>query len=292
MFLRVHNRSVIEALAAQRAFRRFHDMVHRLFGISMTLYSAEPGRHINLGPRGFYNPFCMALQRDGRARLECERSDTRHCAKARNLKKPMAYACHAGLEDFVIPISAGGRIIAFLLCGQTLGVRPSAAGWRATAKKLAGYRVNLRTMRRHYFATHFLNPGLRQALMLLFELFASYIADTASQLTLLKQDRKTRLLGLAEAHLQAHAERPVLLGEVAQACGASARNLARETGTTVVGRLHRIRVERACRLIADGETKISTAAFACGFNSIQHFNRVFRRLKGCSPRDWRARHGG
>jgi AraC-like DNA-binding protein len=290
----MRHQDLLEELASQEAFQRFHSMVHRLFGISMTLYSSGLNRNINLGQPKIRNPFCTVLQRDPRACLECQRSDIRQCEMARELKKPLAYACHAGLEDFVIPISAGERVIAFLVCGQTLSAPPSEARWRATKKKLAGYKVDLRTMRKHYFATGFLDPGLRKALMLLFELFASYIADTASQLMLLKQDRASQILGLAEAYLQAHAEQPVRLEEVAKACFTSARNLSRifirETGTTVVGRLHHIRVEKACRLIEAGETKILTVAFACGFSSIQHFNRVFRRLKNCSPRDWRTRN--
>jgi AraC-like DNA-binding protein len=60
------------------------------------------------------------------------------------------------------------------------------------------------------------------------------------------------------------------------------------TGMNFVEYVARTRFERACRLLHDGDLKISDIAFAAGFQSLSQFNRVFKRLSGKSPTQFRA----
>lgn len=50
----------------------------------------------------------------------------------------------------------------------------------------------------------------------------------------------------------------------------------------------RSRVERASDLLAHPEKQIAESAFACGFESIPHFNRVFKKYTGFTPTQYRA----
>ena len=60
------------------------------------------------------------------------------------------------------------------------------------------------------------------------------------------------------------------------------------TGMNFVEYVARTRFEKACRLLHDGDLKISDIAFAAGFQSLSQFNRVFKRLSGKSPTQFRA----
>ena len=60
------------------------------------------------------------------------------------------------------------------------------------------------------------------------------------------------------------------------------------TGVTFVEYVARTRFERACGLLHNGDVRISEIAFAVGFQSLSQFNRVFKRLSGKSPRQFRA----
>ncbi len=62
------------------------------------------------------------------------------------------------------------------------------------------------------------------------------------------------------------------------------------TGETFVGYVARMRVARACELLANSSWRISDVAFASGFQSLSQFNRVFRKRCGESPRLYRLRH--
>ena len=50
----------------------------------------------------------------------------------------------------------------------------------------------------------------------------------------------------------------------------------------------RIRFKKACRLLHNGGLRISDIAFAAGFQSLSQFNRVFKKLCGKSPTQFRA----
>jgi len=60
------------------------------------------------------------------------------------------------------------------------------------------------------------------------------------------------------------------------------------TGINFVEYVARTRFEKACRLLRDHDLRIIEIAFAAGFQSLSQFNRVFKRLCGKSPTQFRA----
>ena len=54
--------------------------------------------------------------------------------------------------------------------------------------------------------------------------------------------------------------------------------------------VNRVRVEECCRQLRYTDKRITVIAKDCGFESFSSFNRQFRRLKGCTPSQWRGGH--
>ncbi len=52
----------------------------------------------------------------------------------------------------------------------------------------------------------------------------------------------------------------------------------------------RVRVEAACRRLAETHDPIATVAVTCGFHDHAHFTRTFRRIMGQTPSQYRAAH--
>jgi len=59
-------------------------------------------------------------------------------------------------------------------------------------------------------------------------------------------------------------------------------------GMNFVEYVARTRFERACKLLRDGDLRISEIAFAAGFQSLSQFNRVFKKFSRKSPTQFRA----
>ncbi len=57
-------------------------------------------------------------------------------------------------------------------------------------------------------------------------------------------------------------------------------------GISFKGFVNQLRVEKACALLSENENSITYIAQFCGFGSIRNFNRVFKNLCGCTPREY------
>ena len=69
-----------------------------------------------------------------------------------------------------------------------------------------------------------------------------------------------------------------------------ARTCKKFLAVTPTELLNRARIERAQVQLLAGDEKISTLALENGFENLGYFYRVFRRLAGCSPQQWRRGH--
>lgn len=59
-------------------------------------------------------------------------------------------------------------------------------------------------------------------------------------------------------------------------------------GHSFITFLNLSRIEKACMYLSTTDKQIQAIAFDCGFESLSHFNRTFKKLKGKSPRDFRT----
>ena len=88
-----------------------------------------------------------------------------------------------------------------------------------------------------------------------------------------------------------HAE-DLSLPAVARVANISAGHLSEKfkhvTGTKFVDYVAQIRFENACERLTMENYRISEIAFDVGFQSLSQFNRVFKRLSGKSPTEYRA----
>jgi len=83
----------------------------------------------------------------------------------------------------------------------------------------------------------------------------------------------------------------ISLSMVAELVGMSesafSRFFARATGNGFSRFLNRVRVARACELLATSRMPVTEICYTVGFNNVANFNRRFRELKGVTPRDYR-----
>lgn len=80
--------------------------------------------------------------------------------------------------------------------------------------------------------------------------------------------------------------------QAAEMIGLSVRSLQRKlslAGITYSGLLEQARFNNAIRLLSDTENKIIDVAFSSGYADPAHFTRAFRRISGCTPREFRER---
>lgn len=91
--------------------------------------------------------------------------------------------------------------------------------------------------------------------------------------------------------VHARMEDEITLEEMAQSVGLSVAHFSqmfhKSTGESPHQFVLRHRVERAKELLRAAEERVLDVAVACGFKTQQHFARVFRRICGASPTEYR-----
>src|ERR1043166_9817385 len=96
----------------------------------------------------------------------------------------------------------------------------------------------------------------------------------------------------ARKFIEQHSGEELSLSKVAKAVNASANHLSEKfkqvTGVNFVDYVARTRFEEACDHLLSSNRRISEIAFAAGFQSLSQFNRVFKKLSGKSPTEYRA----
>ena len=96
----------------------------------------------------------------------------------------------------------------------------------------------------------------------------------------------------ARNFIDGHFEEELSLPRVAKAVNVSANHLSEKfkqvTGVNFVEYIARARFEKARGLLHNSNLRVSEIAFAVGFQSLSQFNRVFKKLSGKSPTEYRA----
>lgn len=243
------------------------------------------------------NPFCALMMAANKSCAACLRMQQQveesSCADVCTLE------CYAGLSESAVPIRVGENVVAFLQTGQIMLRRPSAAQFRRAVKQLSGWGAKLADrdeMESAYFGSRVVTKAQYESILRLLTIFAEHLSTLTNQLIVKQAAAELPAVAKARAFIAEHQTEEISLGDVARAVNMSAyyfcKTFRKVTGITFVDYLARLRVENVKTILLNPHKRISEAAFEAGFQSLSQFNRVFRRIAGEAPTDYRARlHG-
>jgi AraC-like DNA-binding protein len=206
--------------------------------------------------------------------------------------KAQRYVCHAGFWDIAVPVFVFGRHVATISSGQLLREPKSPAGFRRLRKRLAWLKVSGRDLRAAYEGAPHLPPEQITCVMRLLELFAQQLCESAQRIRDLQAQLERVEVRRAREFVEREFRDPSLaLGEAAGHAGLSPAHFShvfrQTTGTSFTRFVQARRVAEAKKQLAETRKSITDICFACGFNSLTHFNRVFRAFECHCPRQYR-----
>lgn len=106
----------------------------------------------------------------------------------------------------------------------------------------------------------------------------------------------SRRIEKAFEYMNANFNREVSLAEVSKIANmpeaSFSRFIKKRTGITFIDSLNEIRLGHASRMLIDTTQTIAEIAYKCGFNNISHFNRIFKKKKVCTPKEFRENYSG
>ena len=279
-------------LVGSPEFSRFAMILKRLTGLSMALNTPDVGTTRIGVSHDKGSPLCKIIRGTVEGARRCEACDQRHHAKAGADGKARLYKCHAGFLDIAIPIMVQGKHVATISSGQVLPEQHSDASFHRMCRRLAWLGIPGRRLRKAYDRAPWMPRDRLKPVMQLLETFSSQMCGSAWRIQELEaslerpQIRKARdLVG------ERFRESGLRLTDAAAAAGISVAHFSsifhKEMGVPFTSYVQSRRIEEAKRLLTETDKTITEICFECGFNSLTHFNRVFRCGVGCSPKQYR-----
>jgi len=239
------------------------------------------------------NPFCAMMAQNNRSCAACLEAQQRAVAVAND--RPATVTCFAGLSDTSVPVKLGERRIGFLQTGQVALKIPTQGDFKSISRQIMewGLKVDLARLEEAYLNSKVLTQGQHAAVIRLLEIFGRQLSAAANRMALQAAEAEPPMIRRAKGYIAGHYRDPVGLDEIARTMHVSTfyfcKMFKKATGLTFTDYLGRIRVEKAKNLLLNPHLRVSEIAYTVGFQSLTHFNRVFRKLTGASPTDFREK---
>jgi AraC-like DNA-binding protein/ligand-binding sensor protein len=260
-------------------------------------FSAAMGLPLNIRGRDSWSPshhgkedcdsLAAILARFNKARAACLRAQTDASLEPDSTVRTVTW--FAGLSESAVPVYVGDHILGFLETGEVMLKNPTKKHFASITRQLRawGYKTDWKQLERAYFRTCVLPPDRYQAMLRLLSIFAQHLSILSNQLVSRQEKEEPVNMARARQFIEKHQAEPLSLGRVAHAANISrhyfCKMFKKATGISFIDYLSRVRVEKSKALLLNPNSRISEAAFACGFQSMTNFNRAFKRIVGRSP---------
>ena len=169
--------------------------------------------------------------------------------------------------DTAVPVQVGDRVIGFLQTGQEA-----------------------------YFGARVVSQKQHDSAIKLLGIFAQHLSLLSNQMVVKQENSEPPVITRAKEYIHEHQTEEISLGQVAKAVNTSTfyfcKMFKKFTGINFTDYLSRLRIEKSKNLLLNPNLRVSEIAFEVGFQSLTHFNRVFKRILGQSPTEYRSQLSG
>lgn len=284
-------RALLEKLVALPEWRVFREDFAVATGLQVDLVEDVSGCEC----LGRETRLCRSMAASPAGRATCSRFHQRLLVP--RAEGASVLSCDAGLVETALPLRVSGFPLGFLVVAgfrlsdsTELPVATVARSRHLLAK--AGVEFAAEELTEALAAAPVWTPRVWAAFVHWMELAVREILSRLTDQAVSSPAHLPWAVDKATRYIRARAlQEPVSLPETARACGVSAGHLSRlfvrSTGLSFNAFVARFRAETAAAQLRQSRQSVTEIAFACGFNSLSQFHRIFSKIFGCSPGQWR-----
>ncbi|MBI4664621.1 MAG: PocR ligand-binding domain-containing protein [Verrucomicrobia bacterium] len=286
---------ILETLANSKTYQEYARAFSECTGLPLALRPLDSWK-LAYHRHSKENPFCGIMAQKSRSCALCLQVQQQLSEEATT--RPKTVLCPAGLAETAVPVIVDGKVVGLLQTGQVFTRRPDPEQFDRVAKlaAAAALPVNLEELRQVYQATRTLSADRHEAAIKMLSVFAQHLAILGHQVLARQENSEPPIITRAKAYIKERHAENLSLGEVAKAVHTSSfyfcKLFRRATGLHFTEYVCRVRIEEAKNLLLNPNLQVSEIAFDVGFQSLTHFNRVFKSIAGQAPTQYRARFRG
>lgn len=287
--------AVIDRLQRSQLFRDYQQAFETTTGLPLVLRKPKSFQTPLHGSKRL-NPFCAMMAGNNKSCAACLELQQRVEAAAR--RNAATLQCYAGLTESTVPVKIGETIVGYLQTGQVFLRKPSKRHFEEILRDLpvAASNLDLAEVESAYFQTRVISKHHYASVVRLLIIFADHLASISNQMMIRDSTMEFPAITRVRRFIAEHQSEELSLAAAARAVNLNefyfCKLFKKATGLTFTSYLARLRIESVKLRLLNAHTHVSEAAFAAGFQSLSQFNRVFRRITGESPSEYRHRiHG-
>jgi len=286
------NGNAIEKLTGSKIYQDYERAFSEATGLPITLRPVESWQLPHHGKRN-ENPFCCLMAQKSQSCAACLQVQQKLTERAQ--AEPQSVTCLHGLCDTAVPVRLGDKTIGFLQTGQIFKKRPTDGQFERTARLAAdwGMAVERNQLRNAYFATRVISSKQHNSIVKLLAIFAQHLSMVTNQIIVQEENSELPVIARAKEYIRQNQAEELSLGMVAKAVNTSTfyfcKLFKKATSMHFTDYVSRVRIEKAKNLLLNPNLRISEIAYEVGFQSLTHFNRVFKKIIGQSPTVYRSK---
>jgi AraC-like DNA-binding protein/ligand-binding sensor protein len=289
------DRALVERLGRSKIFKDYETAFRNATGLPLALTPIQTWGLPHHEKRN-ENAFCSLMAGDSKSCAACLEVQQR-LSERTGSEEPVTVTCFAGLCDTAVPLRVGDQLFGFLRTGQVMLREPTREQFDRTTRLLLqwGTKFDVKNLQEAYFANKVLDADRYQAMVRLLKVFADHLSLVSNQLLVQSETAEAPMIQRARQYIADNQGEDLSLEMVANAVNTSTfyfcKMFKKATGLTFTEYLGRVRVEKAKNLLLNPHLRISEVAFEVGFQSLSQFNRVFKKIAGRSPTEFRSKLG-
>jgi AraC-like DNA-binding protein/ligand-binding sensor protein len=289
------HKQLIEALENSSLYRDYAHAFSQAIGLPVALRAVESWQLPYHGQR-MENEFCALVAQQSHACAGCLQLHQRLSEHAQTAAHTIA--CPFGLSETAVPVRMGETVIGFLQTGQVFRRRPTGEQFERVLRlaRRWGLLGGREEMRRAYFGGRVMEGKQHECVVKLLTIFAEHLSLVCNQIAVQQQNEEPPVIRRAKEFIEAHQGEELRLTTVARAVNTSpfyfCKMFKKATGLNFTDYVSRLRIEKAKNLLLNRNLRVSEIAYEVGFQSLTHFNRVFKKVLGVPPTRYRTRLPG
>jgi AraC-like DNA-binding protein/ligand-binding sensor protein len=286
------NKRLVGQLSQSRIYQDYERAFSEATGLPLTLRPVQMWQPAHRNKK-HENPFCALMAGHSPSCAACLEAQEKLSADTGQLETTVK--CFAGMCDTTVPVRLGENLIGFLQTGQVRVNQPTQTQFKRVTRQLLewGLKVDLNRLEEAYFHTRVLTPRQYQSMIRLLAIFSQHLSLVSNQLVVRQRNAEPPAITRARQLISEHQADDLSLGSVARAVNTSTfyfcKLFKKATGLHFTDYLARVRIEKAKNLLLNPNARVSEIAYEAGFQSLTHFNRVFKKVTGQSPTAYRSK---
>lgn len=234
--------------------------------------------------------FCSLIRSTKEGLEGCHKCDIEACERARKIRQPHIYICHAGITEAITPIQLGGGVLGYAILAHMLPKEDHQAAVKNACNLAEKYGISRQGSLRAISSITSKTTEEIQAAVSLLDAVSSYVY--IKNLAIWKNDDISTEI---ENYIKVNLSEPLSSDDLCRQFNISRSNLyqisLRAFGMGIMQYISYCRLEKAKELLLEDKS-ISEVSELCGYSESNYFCRVFKKSTGKAPSKYKKMKNG